>query len=193
MSGNIVSDAGGERAGWAYEEAVDRHCSAQVSRLHERRVETRNGERKTVKVARDEAVLWEVARQHVKELHEPRGHELGHAEIRLHRCRVAQQAKEPVAGGERVAILSGSGGMTDAQEARGDGVDVRAVKLVHLALRVNEDHALHGRLGGRIVANRIVRKVVKDLHGQEEAGCLHGRRPVKDAAIDNLDEGRVAA
>lgn len=145
-----------------------------------------------MEVARDEAVGGEVLLDDVEELHEAGGDVLGVAEVR---GEGGEAAPEGAQGGARAVgggVAAVGGGVAHAQEARGDGVEDGLVELVEVAELVDQHGALQRLLGGEVVAHDVVREVVEDLHGEEEARRRHALVPVEDGLVDDLDLGRVA-
>lgn len=82
--------------------------------------------------------------------------------------------------------------MADAEESRGQGIQLMDVKLVKVAVSVDEHVALQRLLGGDIVPDAVVGEVVKDLHGEEEARRGDVAVPLEDGLVDDLDLVRVA-
>ena len=56
------------------------------------------------------------------------------------------------------------------QEAGGDWVERALVEFVEVAFGIDEDGALHGFFGGRVVAEDVMGEVVEDFQRKEEAG-----------------------
>lgn len=133
----------------------------------------------------------EVLLEDVVEHHELGGYVLGTGE-----GGAAQGCLElalPPAGGVRDGVAATGCGLADAKEAGGDGVEVGVVEVVEVAFSVDEDAGLEGLLGAHVVADAVVREVVKDLEGEEEAGRGNGFGPVEDGPVDDLDVLPVAA
>lgn len=83
--------------------------------------------------------------------------------------------------------------MADAEESRGQGIQLMDVKLVKVAVSVDEHVALQGFLGGDVVPDAVVGEVVKDFHGEEEAGRGDVAVPLEDGLVDDFDLVGVAA
>ena len=83
--------------------------------------------------------------------------------------------------------------MADAEEARGDRVNISGIEFIKVACGVDEDVALEGLLGERIIADGVMGEIVEDLQGQEVAGRRDVGFPGEDGAVDDFDVVEVAA
>ena len=90
-----------------------------------------------------------------------------------------------------VAAILGTRGTADVQEASGDRVELARIELVKVALGIDEDAALQRGLGDRVEAQAVVREVVEDLEGQDEAWGCDVAGPVEDGLVDDFDFGPV--
>lgn len=168
------------------------HRFPLVPRLDDGRVEARRRVGQRVEVGRDEPVRGEVPRQDVEEVHQARRDVLGQRQVGRERHPVAQVA-HPARVLQRVRVLAVSrGDVAHAQEARCDGVELLGVELVEVAFGVDEDLALQGLVGEGVVADGVVREVVEDFHGEEEAGRRDVLVPVEDGLVDDFDLVGVA-
>lgn len=77
--------------------------------------------------------------------------------------------------------------LPEPQKATDDWIHVLCVKFEEVAFTVNEDHALEGFFGERIIANRIVGEIVKDFKSNEVAGRTNVDIPIEYRTIDDLD------
>ena len=85
----------------------------------------------------------EIIIQHIEELHQPCRDPLRIRKIRRERQRRPHLAQQPLGTTRQIATtIPRTRGATDAQEARGDGVDVAGVEFVEVAVGVDEDAAL---------------------------------------------------
>ena len=89
--------------------------------------------------------------------------------------------------------MARAGCVANAQKARCDGIEIRGVEFVKVAVVVDKDVSLEGFFGERIVADTIMGEVVKDFEGEEIAGRGIVGRPIEDGPVDNLHAVGVAA
>ena len=118
-------------------------------------------------------------------------HEAGRKELRVRhvagkgqaRAESTEQAGRPqrVRKGRVASCLA----KTDVP-ARG-GIDDGDVIHVEVPLGIDQDGALIRLLRERVVPDQIMRKVVDDLEGEEEARRRHVRVPVEDGPVDDGD------
>lgn len=86
-----------------------------------------------------------------------------------------------------------AGCVANAQKARCDGIEIRGVEFVKVAVVVDKDVSLKGFFGDWIVADTIMGEVVKDFEGEKIAGRGVVVGPIEDGPVDNLHAVRVAA
>lgn len=124
--------------------------------------------------------------QNIEELHEPGGDELSVGEVGG-KGHLGRQITEKRVVRVRLRIVSAGGSVADAEESRGQGIQLMDVKLIKVAVSVNEHVALQRLLGGDVVPDAVVGEVVKDLHGEEEAGRGDVAVPLENGLVDDLD------
>lgn len=167
MSVTTVVDRFVERI--AHQGSRHRHHTPLVPGLDDRGVEALDGLRKPVKVGGDKTVGWEVLLEDIEELHEPGGDELRVREVGR-KGHLGGEISQGGIGGIWPRIVAPGGSVADAEVAGSDGIELVDVELVEVAVAINEDVALERLLGGDVVPDAVVGEVVKDLHGEEEAG-----------------------
>lgn len=175
-----------------YKGSRDGHHFSLEPGLHDGSVETLDGLRERVEIRGNEAVGGEVLFQDVEELHQSGGDELGLGQVGGEGHLVGHVPKNRV-GRVRLGILPSRGGMANAEESRGEGVQLVDVEFVKVAVAVDEHVALERLLGGDVVADAVVGEVVKDLHGEEEARRGDVLVPLEDGLVDDFDLVCMAA
>lgn len=144
-----------------------------------------------MEIARDKLMRGEVGVQDVEKLHQARGYKLRDRQVRREgklRAKVAEGSWTL----EGVSVGPGHGSITHTQEARRHGVDLTGVELKELAVVVDEDIALEGLLGERVIAQAVVGEVIEDFEGKEEARGRDVGVPVEYGAVDDLNLVQVA-
>ena len=126
----------------------------------------------------------------VEELHEAGGDIFWEGEVGG-KGEAGLQVTEEARGAKWVVEGLGAGGVADAEETRGDGVEVWDVEFVEVAGRVDEDGALEGFFGEGVVTDGVVGEVVEDFEGEHVAGGGDVGVPGEDGAIDDFDVGGV--
>ena len=121
----------GERAK-TYQGRAHWHGSPLIPRLHDGGVDALDRVGQAVEVAGDELVRGEVRVQDVEELQEARGDVLWGGEV-LGEGQGGAQVPEQARAAQGVVEGHFAGGVADAQEARGDGVEVFGVEFVEIA------------------------------------------------------------
>lgn len=181
-----------EEKGETHEQRRHGHRAALIPRLHDRRVDAGDRAEEGVKVRGQQPVGGEVLVQDVEELHQSGGDVFRHRQVARQRQLVldtSEQAGRP----ERVSVRPGAGGVPDAEEACGDGIELAGVDLVELAFVVDQHGPLEGFFGGGVVADGVVREVVEDFEGDEEARRRGVCVPVEDGAVDDFDAVAVVS
>ena len=83
--------------------------------------------------------------------------------------------------------------MSRPKKSRRYGVDVLSIKLVKLAVVINQDDRLHGLLGNGVVTYAVMREVVKDFESEKAARGRDVGVPIENGAIDDFDVVFVSA
>lgn len=178
--------------GCTYQRRCDGHHFPMVPRLHNGGVQPLHGLGQPVKVRGEQFVGRKVLFQHVEELHQAGGNVLGLGEVRG-KGHLGGQPLERRVRGVRTRIVASRGGVADAEEARGHGVQVVDVELVEVAVAVDEHVSLERLLRGDVVPDAVVGEVVKDFHGEEEARRGDVLVPFEDGTVHNVHLVPVAA
>lgn len=169
--------------GETYKRRADRNTNPPVARLDNGGIHTVHGIGQRVEITQQQPVRRKTLSQHVEKRHQHRGHELRFREVRGKWEAVAQAAEE---GAGSLHSARGRDAVPDAKEALRDGVQEGGVELEEVARGVDHDVALQDAVGG-VVAEHVVREVVGDLEGEEEAGLGHEGGPVEDAFGGDFD------
>lgn len=131
-------------------------------RLHDRTPVPTDPLVQPVKITRHQLMQREILPQRLEKLHQPRRDILRHGQVRRKRQPRLEVAQEPRAREgmrERFPVR----GVPDAEVAGRDRVDLLGVEFVEIAVFVDEDHALVGYFGERVVADGVVAEVVEDF------------------------------
>lgn len=82
--------------------------------------------------------------------------------------------------------------MSHPQETFSYGIDLLSVKLIELAIFIDQNYSLMRLFRERVIADSVMREVIENFQSKEVAWCAHIHVPIEYGAIDDFYMSRMA-